>query len=270
MVAEGTQAYTCGLDTCKGSGYVWSQQETDAALESDVAQIVRDDAGLADCLSLFDAGTTTDFEMERLRTVFSVDEGTIKNWQVGEALACAYLESHRDCLIPWNTQRDLRTPRASLPGVDICGIRSFEGSDQFFFCEVKTSTDKHYPPHVASQNPHSGGLIAQVEELCDNESIRNTVIRYLAIRAKGATWQGRFCNAAKGYVNAEKRMSVFGFLVRDVEPNVKDLKKRVTDFGESPEGFHVEFLALYLPLDQIQHLAEAVSGLTTQARGTTC
>lgn len=266
MIAEGTHIYTCGRDQCKGSGYSWSQNELDDALASDVGQIIRDDEGSQDCLDIFNDGTTTNFEMERLRSIFSIDENLIKDWQVGEGIACAYLQSHRDCLIPWNTKRDLRTPKGSLPGVDICGVRTYQGYDQLFFCEVKTSSEKAYPPQVASHNPRQGGLAAQVEDLRDKAAIRETVIRYLAYRAKGASWGDRFRAAVCRYVSDNHDISIFGFMVRDVTPDERDLKNRVSDVASNTVGPRIEFLALYLPEGKIATLPSYFSSSQRNGR----
>ena len=47
-----------------------------------------------------------------------------EDWEVGEALAeCALQhDSGREVHWPWNTVRDRRTPRASLPGTDLVGF----------------------------------------------------------------------------------------------------------------------------------------------------
>ena len=207
--------------------------------------------------------------MDRLRSLFGSDCNEVKDWQVGEAIANAYLHDHRDCLVPWNAQRDLRTPKGSLPGVDICGIRDNNGCDQFFFCEVKTSSELSYPPQVASRKPHGGGLAAQVEELRDNGQIRKTVINYLAYRAKDASWRNRFCNATIRYLHDNKDISIFGFMVRDVAPDVRDLNKRVKDVAKNSSGTQIEFLALYLPRGQIASLAGSINRANTSL-GATC
>ena len=267
MVARGTVAYTCNHDPCKGFGYVWSQEELDAALASDVGQIARDDQGIQDILDLFNNGSTTEFDMAGLTAMFNPDEQEIKDWQVGEAIANAYLHDHRDCLVPWNTLRDLRTPKGSLPGVDICGIRGVNGQDQLFFCEVKTSSEAAYPPQVASRKPNGGGLAAQVEELRDDGRIRATIIKYLAARALNTSWKDRFCNATRRYIHNNDDISIFGFMVRDVAPNLKDLNKRVKDVAKSTTKAQIEFMALYLPYGQIASLAESLNQSITSVGG---
>lgn len=266
MVAKGTLVYTCDHNPCKGSGYTWSQHELDAALASDICKIVQDDQGQQDCLDLFTEGNTTNFDMEGLRSLFRVGDEDVKDWQVGEAIAIAYLHDHRDCLVPWNTQRDLRTPKGSLPGVDICGIRTYNGHDQFFFCEVKTSTEEAYPPQVASRRPRSGGLAAQVEELRDKAAIRKTIIYYLASRAKCGSWKDWFRKATATYLRDNSNVSIFGFMVRDVAPDSRDLNKRVKDVAKSTNEMQIEFLALYLPHGQIASLPASVHQAITSER----
>ena len=269
MVASGTLVYRCDCNPCKGAGYAWSQRELDEALSSDVGEIVRDDLGKKEVLDIFKDGKVTEFDMAGLMSLFNANGNDTKNWQIGEAIANAYLCGHRECLVPWNTQRDLRTPKGSLPGVDICGIRNNSGCDQFFFCEVKTSSEEAYPPQVASRNPNGGGLAAQVEELRDNVNVRGTIINYLAVRAIDAIWKDRFRKATLRYIRDANDISIFGFMVRDVTPDARDLEKRVMDVAKSTFGPQIEFLALYLPQGQIATLAGSVNqGDAT--KGATC
>ena len=143
--------------------------------------------------------------------------------------------------------------------MDICGIRADnDGSYQFFFCEVKTSSEQTYPPQVASGSPHYGGLAAQVKELRDNQKVLKTIIRYLACRSKEEPWRTRFQCAVGRYLVQNSDVSIFGFMVRDVAPDKKDLEKRVKDVAASTNGSRIEFLALYLPLDSIQRLSDVL------------
>lgn len=258
MVSAGTPVYTCEYGSCKGGGYSWSQSELDDALASDVGALVRDDPGTQECLDIFTNGATTNFSMDMLKSLFNVDDNVIKDWQVGEGIACAYLHDHRSCDIPWCNQRDLRTPSGSLPGVDICGIRTDNGSDQLFVCEVKTSTEQAYPPQVASANPHHGGLAAQVKDLRDNELLQRTIIRYLVCRAKEEPWRTRIRCAVGRYLTRNSDIGIYGFMVRDVTPDKKDLEKRVKDVSADTNGTDIEFLALYLPLGKIATLATSI------------
>jgi len=60
----------------------------------------------------------------------------IKDWQVGEGFAEAYLTAHFSCHFPWPNNRDLKNPNSSLTGADMVGFHQ----GQFAFGEVKTVT----------------------------------------------------------------------------------------------------------------------------------
>ena len=71
-----------------------------------------------------------------------------KPWAVGEALAeCVVADGEaREICWPWNLVRDLRTPRASLPGADLVGFCKDGEAALLLFGEVKTSCDANTPP----------------------------------------------------------------------------------------------------------------------------
>ena len=77
--------------------------------------------------------------VERLLKAVPEPEG----WEVGEALAECALErdSGREVHWPWNTVRDRRTPRASLPGTDLVGFCRQGATVLLLFGEVKTGED---------------------------------------------------------------------------------------------------------------------------------
>jgi hypothetical protein len=96
--------------------------------------------------------------------------------------------------------------------------------------------------------------------------IRNDLFKYLGHRAKNATWRGRFKTASKRYLNNTSDVQLFGVLVRDVEPNVDDVRVRVEKLGNGcPAGTQIELLALYLPIGAIGNLA--AQALAVQAGG---
>ncbi|MEW6218911.1 MAG: DEAD/DEAH box helicase [Thermodesulfobacteriota bacterium] len=108
---------------------------------------------VADADSGFEADlrglATTDMsidQVERLLRAVPDPEG----WEVGEALAECALQSDsgRELHWPWNTVRDRRTPRASLPGTDLVGFCRLDGSIWLAFGEVKTSSEATAPPNV--------------------------------------------------------------------------------------------------------------------------
>lgn len=258
MVSKGSEVYRCDCFPCKGCGISWSQEELDAAIQSDVVSLVYDTDGVSACLEMFLAGATTQFDMTELLSIFE-RQGNLTDWQVGEYIATAYLASCRGCFFPWNSARDIKTPNCSLPGADICGICNVDGTYRFFFGEVKTSHENKYPPQVVSQRKNSDGLAAQIEILRDDIGIQKTLITYLAHRVVSTPWQDCFKEATIRYSKNRDDITIFGFLVRDVEPNPKDIKKRVSDVAKNsrPQS-DIEFVALYLPDMSISNLAVTV------------
>lgn len=170
---------------------------------------------------------------------------TVRDWQVGEGFAEAYLTAHYSCSFPWSNNRDLKNPNSSLTGADVIGF--YQG--QFAFGEVKTSTEKTHPPQVTSKK--ADGLNTQLQKLCDDHDMRWFLVQYLYHRIKDST---EYQTACKAYLNDKKSFTVFGVLVRDFEPNIADwdyLKNHLTVHKKNK----VYLIALYLPKnDGIQKL----------------
>ena len=145
----------------------------------------------------------------------------------------------------------------------LVGVQQDEQGDRFVFGEVKTSGEAKYPPGAVYGRT---GLKQQLEDLRDKVGIRNDLFKYLGHRARNATWRDRFKAASKRYLNNTSDVQLFGVLVRDVEPNVDDVRVRVEKLGNGcPAGTQVELLALYLPIGAIGNLA--AHALAVQAGG---
>lgn len=252
MVPVGTEVYQCDATSCKGRGYSWSNQELATAISSNVLSDIRDIEGRDAIASMFTNLSLTGFETSKLNEVLACSEPP-KSWRIGEAIASAYLTSHRNCSFPWDDSRDVRKPKSSLPGADLVGFSNAGDDCRFAFGEVKTSTEVAYPPQVMS---YSGdGLASQMKDLRDNALIRNQLIMYLGFRAKNSTWADNFKIATRKYLNDQMDVSVFGVLVRDVSPNELDLKKRVSQLSVGNRApLKMEVIALYLPSSAIDNL----------------
>ena len=204
-----------------------------------VADICFDTRGQEDfenyLLSLSDTG------FRPINAVFS----KIRDWQVGEGFAEAYLTAHFECYFPWSNNRDLKNPNSSPTGADMVGF--LQG--QFAFGEVKTSTEQKYPPQVTSKK--DDGLNTQLKKLCHDHDGRWVLVQYLYHRVKSTT---EYQEACITYLKDNKNFYVFGVLVRDVEPKINDwnyLKKHLEAHGQN----RVSLVALYLPKnDGIQKL----------------
>ena len=262
MIAVGTECYSHGAPPSTGTGRLWDAKELDAAINGPVSALVFDDLGKADIKELLAGVAETAFEQEQLAKALA-DPDDVEDWRVGEAIAEAYLSEHRDCLFPWPDGRDERRSGSSLPGADLVGVQQDEHGDRFAFGEVKTSGEAKYPPGIVYGRT---GLKQQLEDLRDRAGIRNDLFKYLGHRAKNATWRDRFKVASKRYLKNTSDVQLFGVLVRDVEPNVDDVRVRVEKLGNGcPAGTRIELLALYLPTGAIANLAAQV--LAAQAGG---
>ena len=208
-----------------------------------VADICFDTRGQEDfenyILSLRDTG------FRPINAVFS----KIRDWQVGEGFAEAYLTAHFECCFPWSNNRDLKNPNSSPTGADMVGFHQ----GQFAFGEVKTSTEQKYPPQVTSKK--GDGLNTQLKKLCHDHDGRWVLVQYLYHRVKSTTEYQEACIA---YLKDNKNFYVFGVLVRDVEPKIDDwnhLKKHLEVHGQN----RVSLVTLYLPQkDGIQKLHDCV------------
>jgi len=173
----------------------------------------------------------------------------IRDWNVGEGFAEAYLTAHFSCNFPWSNNRDLKNPNSSQTGADMVGFHQ----GQFAFAEVKTSTEQKYPPQVTSKK--GGGLNTQLENLCHDPDRRWVLVQYLFHRVKGTT---EYQEAGIAYLKDNKNFYIFGVLVRDVEPKINDwdyLKKHLVVHEQN----RVSLVALYLPKnDGIQKLHSCV------------
>lgn len=202
---------------------------------------------------------TTEFTLERIESILTRDL-PIEDWRAGEGLAEIYLELEHRCEFPWPTLRDLRNWRASGAGADLVGLQQSDDGVRLAFGEVKTSTEERWPPGVVTSR--SGGMTRQIENLRDSAITQETLLKYLAHRAVGAPWIGAFQEAAGKYLEDPKNLSLFGILVRDVEPRAEDLSSRATAIGrEVREPTSVYLTALYLPAASIRDLPNQLQRL---------
>ena len=255
-VSKGTVEYNLGTAPVTGCGLSYSGDELDTALSGPVADVLHDRSGNSDIESLLISVTETDFEKDQIEHILSSTKPP-EDWRVGEALAESYLIDQRNCFFPWPDSRDERKGGSSLPGADLVGFQSNDIDDFFAFGEVKTSIEHRYPPGAIYGRT---GLKKQLEDLKDDEDIKNCLFKYLGFRAQKSSWENRFRRAAKNYIKSKTNVRIFGFLIRDVKPNPDDLRTRVTRLAEDQHtDMVIELLALYLPQDSIKQLGDKVA-----------
>jgi len=99
-VSSGARAFAHRIGNVEVAGRSLSQTETEEALEHRVIPALRDNSGAGEIERLLTAMATTDFASDQLRAALT-DDRDIPDWQVGEAIAEAYLQDHHDCDFPW-------------------------------------------------------------------------------------------------------------------------------------------------------------------------
>lgn len=248
--------YNVDIPPVVARGASYSDEELDTALRGSVSNILWDNAGKSNIESILSGIKTTEFLGDRLRRVL-VDRPVNENWRVGEGIAEAFLVEHRNCEFPWPTVRDLKNPGASPAGADLVGFQKTsnpENPHRLAFGEVKTSQQEAWPPAVID-SPH--GLKNQLKKLRDSTIMKDFLFRYLVYRAQDAEWLPLFKSAAKRYFSNSSDVSLFGILVRDVEPKAKDISKLAEKLAvDCPPQTRIELRAIYLPLKSIATLAE--------------
>lgn len=76
---------------------------------------------------------TTEMASDTLIELLSSDDSNIKPWEIGEAFVACVLTDEYNLKWPWNSERDKKTPKASLPGADLVGFYEDGETTQFFF-----------------------------------------------------------------------------------------------------------------------------------------
>jgi hypothetical protein len=183
--------------------------------------------------------------VERLLEAVPEPEG----WEVGEALAeCALRDdSGREVHWPWNTVRDRRTPRASLPGTDLVGFYRDGDTVQLLFGEVKTSSDAETPPGVMYGG---SGMAWQLHETAKRLDIQHSLLRWLHARCTTDLNRELLEKAVGRYLASDgKELLLVGVLIRDTQPSTRDLESRARALANThPAPTRVELIAWYLPV----------------------
>ncbi|MCY4542185.1 MAG: hypothetical protein OXB95_07290 [Rhodobacteraceae bacterium] len=254
-VGSGEVVFRMGQAPCTGVGIRWTDEELNAALNGPVGAVLFDDEGKALIAKSLQGVADSEFANENLRRLMEGPE-SIKDWRVGEAIAEAYLVSHRKCTFPWPTGRDEKRRGSSLPGADLVGFGTDSEGHCFAFGEVKTSSEAKYPPGAMYG---SGGLKQQLEDLCNNVSSRNDLVKYLLFRSTSVPWKKQFERALQRFLNNNSDCQLYGCLVRDVKPHCDDLRVRVASLGTGcPVGTRIELLAIYLPHSRLDGIGAQI------------
>ena len=215
-------------------------------LTNDVASRLHDEEGKTEFEAHLRGLVNTGFASDSLNAILAAEIPELRDWAVGEALAEAYLGREHEITWPWNMERDKRNPYASLPGADLVGFEINGAHIRLALGEVKTSTDAKTPPGVMNGR---SGMRHQIDNLANNLSLINKLLKWLLPRCKGTEYEASF-NAAIGLFleSGNKAIALFGILVRDTRPNALDFQarsKNLANFLQPPAT--CQLIAIYLP-----------------------
>lgn len=207
---------------------------------------------------LFDSEEANQFEQDlqalgstlmassTIRAILEAPASPKEGWEIGEAWAEDDLEKNHHIVFPWNMARDKRSPRASLQGADLVGLRITADKTILAFGEVKTSNDSGCPPSVMTGR---SGMIHQLQTLCSDWEVRQTLLKWLHARCKGTTHWKSYQAAVKRYIESGGLdCYLFGYLMRDTEHKELDLKNRATALSQSITApMEAKLFAWYFP-----------------------
>lgn len=174
-----------------------------------------------------------------------------QQFRVGEAYTEIILEQEFSCRFHWNENRDARNPKGNKTGADLVGFIEIEGQVLFLFGEVKTSSEvANRPPQVMTS---ADGIERQLRDLYSDRAKRLVLISYLKSKMRhypvDHQFRRDFDSSYRAYYSGLSDYQLIGVLVRDVEPDERDLRasyQRLQAQILTPKG--IKLLALYLPV----------------------
>lgn len=215
-------------------------------LTTEVAGRVHDEEGSSEFTAHLQSLVTTGFQQESLKALLDAAPMEERDWAIGEALAEVHLANEYGIDWPWNSERDKRTPLASLPGADLVGLMSDKDGALLVLGEVKCSSEPANPPNVMYGR---SGMTNQLDKLAEDLGLLNTLLRWLFPRCKGTAHESNFNHAMTRLLQSGNRaIALFGVLIRDTEPNKLDLHTRAHHLAgrvQAPTSCHLK--AVHLP-----------------------
>lgn len=182
----------------------------------------------------------------------------VQNFRVGEAYAEVILKQEFSCRFYWNELRDARNPKGNKTGADLVGFIEENGQVLFLFGEVKTSSEiANRPPQVMTG---ADGIERQLRDLYNNRIKRQILISYLKNKISQFVVDHPFRldydASVRAYYSTLENYHLTGVLIRDVEPDERDLSvsyNRLKTHILEPKG--LKLLSLYLPIQQNDWMA---------------
>jgi hypothetical protein len=175
----------------------------------------------------------------------------VQQFRIGEAYTEVILEQEFSCRFHWNENRDARNPKGNKTGADLVGFIEVEGQVLFLFGEVKTSSEIiNRPPQVMTG---AKGVERQLRDLYNDRNKRLILISYLKNKMRhfpeGHPFKTDFEASQRAYYSNIDDFHVIGVLVRDIEPDERDISfsfERLREHVLEPRGLNL--LAIYLPI----------------------
>lgn len=172
----------------------------------------------------------------------------LEGWEIGEALAeCTLRDSARSIHWPWNTVRDRRTPRASLPGADLVGFCGQGKAAVLLLGEVKTSSDPNAPPSVMNGRT---GMKWQLKRIATSHDVRFSLLQWLHARCHTQFSKDLWRSAVRHFLESDgSDIALVGILMRDTRPTESDLKPAALALASQLSSpTRVQLTAWYLPV----------------------
>lgn len=181
------------------------------------------------------------------------DDVQVQNFRVGESYAEILLEQTFSCRFYWNELRDARNPKGNKTGADLVGFIEVDKQVLFLFGEVKTSSETaNRPPQVMTG---ADGIEVQLRDLYSYRAKRQILISYLKSKMRlypdEHPFSLDFGAGFRAYYSNPENYQLIGVLIRDVEPDERDLSQsynRLRTTVMEPVGLNL--LALYLPIQK--------------------
>lgn len=241
-----------GVSLFEGDGF-------ESFMTNDVASRLHDEEGTNEFETHLRGLASTGFANNSLNEILAAEISEERDWAICEAMAEAYLMRQYNVNWPWNMERDKRTSNASLPGADLIGFWVNSENVRLVLGEVKSSSEKKYPPQV--MDSRYGHMGYQIDNLSRNLGLINQLFKWLLPRCKGTKYETSFNAAIILFLKSgNKDVALFGVLIRDTEPNELDLQARgrsLADTLHDPSTCHL--IALYIPC-AIANLPTRISG----------
>jgi len=213
----------------KYQGVSYSEAEINNIFPNQIKEKLLDTEGTNELIEKFQDEfndlKTTDFDDTFLVDILKLDDIITehKSWRIGEAFAEYHIETSLPARFYYNELREARNVFGNKTGADLLGFIELKGETVFLFGEVKTSSQIDTPPNVL-QGRH--GMIDQLKDLASDTNISRQLIRNTGFKIvnleKDNPFRKDYFKALKNY-NFDK-FHLIGILIRDTEPNEKDLK----------------------------------------------